>query len=91
MRFATASLFFVIASFIFFMMWAVGYFVLTEFDTSLDVVDSDMPSEYFDVKNLLINSFGILCAIFFVAAVLSIFLLEALADEPEMYWRERRH
>lgn len=71
-------------------MWAVGYFVLTEFDTSLSTVDSDLPSGYTDVKTLLINSFGILCAIFFVAAILSIFVLESLADEPETYWRERR-
>ena len=89
MRFTLASLFFVIACFIFFIMWAVGSFVLTEFDSALDTTDTGLPSSYHDLKTLLTNAFGIICAIFFVCAILSIFVLDSLADEPEMYWRER--
>jgi len=78
--------FFLIAAFIFFVMWAVSSFVIDEFDTALDDIDTDLPSDYHDLKSLISSAFGILCAIFFVVGILLIFLLDALADEPEMYY-----
>jgi hypothetical protein len=88
MRFPLASIFFIIASFVFFMCWSVGTFVIDEIGGGLD--DTALPSEYQDTKSLLsTNTFGILSAIFFVIGILSIFLLDALADEPELYWRNR--
>ena len=87
MRFTLASVFFLIGSFIFFIMWAVGTFTITTIGDSLD--DSAFDSQYQNIKTLLTNAFGILAAIFFVCGILLIFILDALADEPEMYWRER--
>ena len=88
MRFTLASVFFLIAAFAFFIMWAVSSFVITEVGDSLD--DSGFDSQYQGIKTLLSTGFGILAAIFFVAGVLLVFVLDSLADEPEMYYRERR-
>ena len=85
MRFTLASVFFLIGAFIFFIMWAVSSFVITEVGDGLD--DTGFPSEYQNIKTLLSTGFGILCAVFFVCGLLLVFVLDALADEPEMYWR----
>jgi len=87
MRFTLASIFFLIGAFVFFIMWAVSSLVITEVGDALD--DTGYPSEYQDIKNLLSTTFGIIAAIFFVCALLLIFILDSLADEPEMYWRHR--
>lgn len=87
MRFTLASLFFVIAAFVFFLLWAVSSFVITEVGDALDPIDDALPSEYNDIITLLPTAFGIICAIFFVTGIVLIFVLDSLADEPEMYWR----
>ena len=89
MRFGTASLFFIIAAFIFFVMWAVGSLVLTEFGDALDNVDDDLDAEYTDLRNLIPTAFGVIAAIFFVAGIVIIFVMDSLAEEDELYWRER--
>ena len=88
MRFTLASVFFLIAAFAFFIMWAISSFVITEVGDSLD--DSGFDSQYQGIKNLLSTGFGILAAIFFVAGILLVFVLDSLADEPEMYYRGPR-
>jgi hypothetical protein len=84
MRFSIASLAFICSGFIFFVLWAVSSFVLTEF---YDAMSPTAASEAIGIMELVGTAFGIICAIFFVTGILLIFVLDSLADEPEMYWR----
>lgn len=84
MRFSLSALFFVVAGFIFFILWSVGSLFL---DEVYDALSPTAPSEALELMDLFISAFGIICAIFFVAAILLIFFLDSIADEPEMYWR----
>ena len=89
MRFPVVAIFFVIAAFIFLALWGVGSLLLTEMSDALGTIDEDLDSTYHDEITLLTNGFGIIAAIFFVCGILLVFVLEALEDEPEMYWRNR--
>ena len=89
MRFPLASVFFIIASFIFFAIFAVSSLLITEVGDALDAIDDDLGGDYPYIVQLLPTAFGIIAAIFFVVGILLIFVLDSLADEPEMYWRER--
>jgi len=86
MRWSLASLFFVIAGFIFFILWAILSFVINEV---YDALVSSAPSGALTVFNLLPTAFGVICAFFFCTALILVFVLDSLADEPEMYWRGR--
>jgi hypothetical protein len=88
MRFTLAALFFLIMSFIFFVSWAVSSYVLTEVDDALTPLATGFSSSNFnDLVTLLPTAFGIICALFFITGILLIFVMDSLADEPEMYWR----
>ena len=89
MRFTLASVFFLIAAFVFFILWAVSSFLLTSVSEGLDPIDDNLPSDYTDLRDLLSTAFGIICAFFFFAGVVLIFVVDSLADEPEYYWREQ--
>lgn len=84
MRFSIAALFFVCLSFIFFIMWAVFSYFLDEI---YDALSPSAPVGAMATITLLPTAFGVLCAIFFVTSLVLIFILDSLADEPEMYWR----
>jgi len=84
MRFPLAALFFLIASFIFFCFWAVMSYYL---DTIQDALLPTAPADAIANLNLLPTAFGFICAIFFIAGILLIFVMDALADEPETYYR----
>lgn len=86
MRFSIAALFFVCMAFIFFILWAVFSFVLKEV---YDALSPSAPAGALTTLDLLPIAFGVICAIFFVTALVFIFVLDSLADEPEMYWRNR--
>ena len=86
MRFPTAALFFVIACFIFFVLWAVSsYFIGATVDVMSPLAEDLSTDSYRDLLGLLPWAFGIICAIFFVTAIIIIFVLESLSDEPEYY------
>ena len=91
MRFPLAALFFLVASFIFFLCWAISTFFLSTVSDGLSIavplLSSSSQDSYNAIANLLPWAFGIICAIFFVTGILLIFILDTLADEPEMYWR----
>ena len=88
MRFPLAAMLFLISSFIFFVSWAVSSYLITTVDDALSPLSTGFSTSGFaDVVTLLPWAFGILCAIFFIAGILLIFVLDSLADEPEMYWR----
>jgi len=84
LRFSIASLFFVCLSFIFFVLWAVFSMFLDEIYNALSPT---APVGAMATLDLLPYAFGVICAIFFVTALLFVFVLDSLADEPEMYWR----
>lgn len=86
MRFPAAALFFVIVCFIFFVLWAVGSLLLGEVTGAMQpLADGLSTDNYSNMLNLLPWAFGIICAIFFVSAILIIFVLESLSDESEYY------
>ena len=87
MRFPLAALFFIVASFIFFICFAVSFFLMDAVSTGVSSIDSGLPAEYQAIKTLLPSAFGIIGCIFFVSGLLLIFILDSLSDEPEMYWR----
>lgn len=84
MRFPLAALMFLIAAFIFFVLYAVGSLLLTEVS---DALSPTATSEAADLITLISTAFGIISVVFFVAGILLIFVLDSLQDEPEMYWR----
>ena len=89
MRFPLAALFFLIMSFIFFCIWAVtSYLLSTVSDVITPLSTEFMSSTQGGFISLLPTAFGIICALFFIVGILLIFVLDSLADEPEMYWRE---
>lgn len=89
MRFPSAALFFLIASFIFFCIWAVTSYLLSTVSDAITPLSTDfMSSSQGSFITLLPIAFGIICIVFFLVGILLIFVLDSLADEPEMYWRE---
>lgn len=86
MRFPLASLFFIVASFIFFCFWAVMSLYLDTIKNALTPLAS---ADALVSINLIPTAFGIICVVFFLAGILLIFVMDALADEPEMYYRGR--
>lgn len=89
MRYPIAALSFVIACFIFFVLWAVSSLLLSEVRNAMAPLASQLgSSEYSNMLDMLPWAFGIICAIFFVSAIVIIFVLDSLGDEPEIYYRE---
>ena len=88
MRFPLAALFFLIMSFIFFASWAVSSYLLSAVGDALTPLSAGfMASDLGQYITLLPTAFGVICALFFIIGVLLIFVLDSLADEPEMYWK----
>ena len=88
MRFPAAALFFVIACFIFFVLWAVSSYTISETVNVMSPLADNLETDnYSNMLGMLQWAFGIICAIFFVSAIVVIFVLESLSDEPEYYYR----
>jgi len=86
MRFPIASLGLIIASFIFFVLWATTSFLIGKTnDVMSPLADKLGTGNYGNMLDMLPWAFGIICAIFFVSAIIFIFVLESLSDEPEYY------
>ena len=86
MKYPTAALFFVIGCFIFFCFWAVASYILGTTVDALSPFGEQLASDNFNnMISMLQWAFGIICAIFFVSALVVVFVLEALSDEPEYY------
>lgn len=87
MRWALATIFFIIAVFGFFVGYAVGSLVLSEFDDALRPhADKLSTTNASDNMTLLKSAFGVIGAIIFVVIAI-VFGMESLSDEPEQYWR----
>lgn len=86
MRFPAAAIFFVIACFIFFVLWAVSSFFIAETVGVMSPLADQLETDnYSNMLGMLQWAFGIICAIFFVSAIIAVFVLESLSDEPEYY------
>jgi hypothetical protein len=46
-------------------------------------------ASYNNILSVLPTAFGIICVLFFVVGIVLFFVLDATAEEPEMYWRPR--
>jgi len=84
MRFSLAAILLIAGSFIFFTIWAVMTFVLREVTDALAPTASGMVLHYFDLIQL---AFGVIAALFFFSGLILVFIIDATADEEEMYWR----
>ena len=88
MRYPIAAIGFIVAAFIFFVLWAVSSFLIT---TTVDA----MTPLYAAVGNatltgyltLLPGAFAVICAIFFFTGIVLIFVLDSLSEESEYYYR----
>jgi len=90
MRFPLAALFCVIVSFIFFVVWAVSTYLISNVVDVMTPLANDLGSaSYTNLLTLLPYAFGIICLLFFVFGIILFFILDATAEEPEMYWRQR--
>ena len=88
MRFPLAALGFIVASFIFFVAWAVSSYLINEIKDAMTPYASDLSgTEYSSMLTLVPTAFGIICAIFFLVGILLLFVLDSLSDEPEYYYR----
>lgn len=89
-----AAIFFLVSSFIFFVLWAVGSFILGEtYDAIRSVGESTIPGwavpSFLNTINQFAPAFGIICAIFFLCGILMIFAMRALSGEDEYYYVRR--
>jgi len=90
MRFPLAALFFIVIGFIFFVIYAVSsYLINTVKDTMTPLADSLGSASYNNLLAVIPYAFGIICVLFFVVGIILFFVLDATAEEPEMYWRPR--
>jgi len=88
LRFPLAAMFFVIAGFIFLAFWGVSSYLISSVTSAMSPYAKDLgqPS-YINLLSELPWAFGVFCVLFFVVGVVLFFVLDATADEPEMYWR----
>ena len=88
MRFPLAALFFVVLGFIFLAFWSVSSYLIDVVVDAMTPLAADLgSSSYDDLLVMLPYAFGIICVLFFVVGIVLFFVLDATADEPEMYWR----
>jgi len=88
MRWVLAALFFVVASFIFFVYWAVSTYLVDQVhDALIDDAEALGSSGLNDTFATLPVALGIICAIIFVVIILLHYVMDSLSDEPELYWR----
>lgn len=84
MRFSLASVFFIVAGFIFLVLW--GFFTLY-LKTIYDALEPMAVGNTVEIMENITTAFGVICALFFVVGIVLIFVLDSFAEEPELYWR----
>ena len=87
MRFPVVALYFIIAAFIFFVLFAVSSLLINETLDAMDDYVTGLDARYNEQINLISTAFGIISAIFFVTGIVAIFVLDSLSDDPELYYR----
>ena len=89
MRFPRAAIMFLIAAFVFFLMFAVSSRIINETDQALDTYDSGYDSTYQNIKTSISVAFGLIALILFVVGVIITFFVDALGTEYEYYPRRK--
>ena len=88
MRFPLAAMYFIIIGFIFLAIWGVSSYMISQFGLALDpFVEEINESGLNDLMTTIPYAFGIICVLFFVVGIVLFFILDANAEEPELYWR----
>lgn len=88
MRFPLAALFFLISSFIFFIFFVVASVIVNETHDALMPLATDLPtSDAANLIGLMPLALGVICAIFFLTGILLIFVMDALGDDYEYYYK----
>ena len=88
MRFPLAALFFLISSFIFFVFFVVASVIVGETHDALLPFAQDLSTgDAVNLIGLMPLALGVICAIFFLTGILLIFVLDALGDDYEYYYR----
>lgn len=92
LRFPIAALFFLIVSFIFFVIWLIMTYMLSVFNDNLSPLGSSLSVAHnASFQNILVQvnmAFGVICVLFFVMGIILVFVLESWSDEPEYYYRK---
>lgn len=88
MRWPLSALFFVIASFVFFVFWAASSYLISQVHDAMVPFAAELgSSEYNGLLAVLPTAFGIISIIFFVVGILVLYVVDSLSEEPEMYYR----
>lgn len=88
-RFAIGAVLFIVAMFMFFVGYAVSSYLLDKVgDAMLPFTATLSTTNATDNITLLSTAFGVICAII-VVLIIIIFYMDTLADEPELYYKER--
>ena len=87
MRFPIAALFFLVASFIFFVIFTASSLLISNVSDAMDDYTSGLDSRYADELSVINTAFGIISAIFFVTGIVLLFVLDSLSEDPELYYR----
>jgi hypothetical protein len=92
MKFPIAAIMFLVASFIFFILYVVMTFllstvygVLSPLGSSFSVADN---ASYMSDISTVQFAFGFICVLFLIVGIILIFVLESWSDEPEYYYRQ---
>ena len=92
MKFPLAAIFFLVASFIFFIIWVVMTFMLSTVYGALSPLGSGFSvadnTSYMNDISTVQFAFGFLCLLFLIVGIILIFVLESWSDEPEYYYRQ---
>jgi len=86
MRFPIAGLFFLILSVLLFIGWVVGSILLGATNDALEAERAGLDSHFGDELDAILSAFGVL-GVFSLGLGLVIFIYDAMADEPEEYYR----
>lgn len=85
MRFPRAAIWFVIAAFVFLIMFGVSSRIITEFTNAVDPFDDNLGATYQEEIALIPYAFAIISAILFVCGIIIVFFMDALGEEYEYY------
>lgn len=92
MRFMIASIFFIVAGFIFFAFWAFTTFLMDSVDNALTpmltLLSGTSQSAVSSTFNLIQTGFGIFAVLFFLVAILLAFFADSWRSDPETYYRK---
>lgn len=88
MRFPIAALFFLVGSFIFFVIVCVVTYTMGQVKDAMTPLADDLSHKaaYLYQLDMIQDAFMLMCILFFIVGLLLIFVLESTSEEPEEYY-----